>query len=172
MRYKSFTPLALAVCAVCAVSFSSGEARADLFAGGYARATKCVKNCGHGSMFSIGGEVGWGLFAFGLRYGYKDSTSFLFPDLRVLYDLKLPLSFIVTPLVEFSPVATFSSAGKGVDLYLRPGVRVAWAPLKVLAVFLEPIVWDIGFWHKAPGGATSSTVTQGYNFGFGAQFRL
>ncbi|MBM4396390.1 MAG: hypothetical protein FJ087_11930 [Deltaproteobacteria bacterium] len=159
-----------------AASLPSRDAEAKFVVGGYARIVKCVENCQEGSLFTFGGELGGGFSALGIRYGFKDDVHHLIPDLRFFYDFGLPFNLEVTPMLEFSPALAFHPGdAKSIELVLRPGVRVGWSPVSFVAIFVEPILWDISVWSKTWGSGfsrTSTTVAQRYNFGFGAQFRF
>ncbi len=161
---------------------SSSPARADLAAGPLFRVVKCVKNCS-GTLFTFGGEFGGGFTSFAFRYGYKDNTHYLFPDIRLSYTFSLPMSFEVTPLFEFTPMMAFAKVSgvsvKTLQLVLRPGVRVGWSPVPLVCVFVEPFLWDFGVYTKVwassgqgAGFASSNSLVQRYSFGFGALIRF
>jgi len=177
MRVSAFVAVV-----VLGVLAGSREASANLSAGGLFRVVRCAKNCS-GTLFTFGGEIGGGFTTFAFRYGYKSSTHYFFPDFRFSYTFPLPLSLEVTPMLEFTPMITTAKVSgvsvKTLQLILRPGVRVGWSPVDLVSIFVEPFLWDFGFYTKvwASGGGpvasgSSKTLVQRYNFGFGAVVRF
>lgn len=160
----------------------SSIARAEFAVGPLFRVVTCVSNCS-GTLFTFGGELGGGITSFAFRYGYRNSGHYLFPDFRVSYTFSLPMSLEVTPLFEFTPMMKFSKQSgvseKGIQLVLRPGVRVGWAPTSFVSIFVEPILWDFGVYTKVwvSGGLGSHSespkeLVSRYSFGFGALLRF
>lgn len=179
---KRFRPVALGLVVAVLLIAMSPTARADLAAGPLFRVMTCVKNCS-GTLFTFGGEFGGGFTTFAFRYGYRNKTHYLLPDFRFSYTFSLPLSLEITPLFEFTPMfATAKEAGistKVLQLILRPGVRVGWAPIEFVSIFVEPFLWDFGVYTKvwvsgdgASGSSSSKELVSRYTFGFGAQIRF
>lgn len=135
----------------------------------------CLDGC-DGNAFTFGAEAGYKFIAFAVRYGYKDSTHFLIPDFRGYYDFQVVRNLTISPMLEFSPMFMFGDAAKGFNMIIRPGVRVSYAPLPYMMIFIEPFLLDIGVfsktWVDGGGSATSSDVVTRYNLGFGIQTRF
>ncbi|MBI3071286.1 MAG: hypothetical protein HYY84_04080 [Deltaproteobacteria bacterium] len=162
--------------ALCTGALSSNEkpaSAASFGAGVVMRPNFCLKNCST-TVFSIGPEVSWKYFAFAWRFAFEDGVTYHNPDIRFAYEIPLgPIS--VAPLLEFTPMFGSTSGISILQLIIRPGVRVYWKPIPLLALFVEPFALDVGFYSKVSSGSfsmTSSDLSLRYHLGFGAAFRF
>jgi hypothetical protein len=139
------------------------------------RPVVCMSNCGSGTVFSFGAEAGYKFIGLALRYGYKQQMHFLYPDLRFYWEIGMGRNLTLTPLLEFTPQVTTGGGASNLDLVVRPGVRIGWAPVPYMMVFLEPIAVDLSFFHRSSVGSSTRTSTDlraFYTFGFGLQARF
>lgn len=144
------------------------------FAGLIFRPVVCLSEC-DGVITTFGLEAGYKFIGFSLRYGRKDKVNHFYPDIRGYYDIQVTRHLVVTPMIEFTPAIFNVKGGNGIDLILRPGVRVGYAPKPYLLLVVEPLAFDFGLYHKVfsdSGSAESSKFTVGYTFGFAVQTRF
>jgi len=140
------------------------------------RPTFCLDNCGDDGLISFGVEAGYKYIGLGVRYAYKDSTHYMFPDIRGYYDFHVVRNLTITPLIELSPMFSFGDSSKSLTLVVRPGVRIGYAPSPYMMIFLEPILVDLGFysktWLDGHGSVSTTDLVTRYSVGVGIQTRF
>jgi len=144
------------------------------YVGLLARPAVCLSNC-DGTVFTFGAEAGYRFIGLALRYAYRAGGHFFYPDLRLFWEFGLGRNLTLTPLVEFTPQVTTGSGSTCLQLMFRPGVRIGWAPVPYMMLFLEPFAMDVAFYTRlsSPGlTITSYQPVLRYNFGFGLQARF
>jgi hypothetical protein len=133
----------------------------------------CLSKC-EGNFFTFGPEIHGKYAGFALRYGRDSGTNILYPDIRFHYEVRLLRQLGITPFLEITPAYQGGSGVHLFELILRPGVRLAFAPIPELLVFLEPFALDLAFFRyvSTPGGdGTNTDFVVRYSLGFGAQYR-
>ncbi|MBM4396089.1 MAG: hypothetical protein FJ087_10400 [Deltaproteobacteria bacterium] len=182
---RRIAPLLAAAAALAAVVAAPAPAAADPyvdqlyskpgFVGLLLRPVVCIDNCDR-TVFSFGAEAGYKFVALAARYGYAGGTHYVYPDVRFYWDFQVVRNLTVTPLLEFSPEIAKGDQGSTISLFFRPGVRVGYAPAPYFMLFMEPLLFDLGFYHrtspKAGPDVTSKELTFRYEFGFGIQARF
>lgn len=145
------------------------------FVGLLLRPVVCIDKCDR-TVFSFGAEAGYKFIGLAARYGYAGGVHHIYPDLRFFWDFQVVRNLTITPLLEFSPELAKGDSASTLSLFLRPGVRVGWAPAPYMMLFLEPLLFDLGFYHRTSpkvGPTTSSTdLSIRYQLGFGLQARF
>ena len=145
------------------------------FVGLIMRPVVCIQHCDH-TVFSFGAEAGYKFVALAARYGYADGVHHIYPDIRGYYDFQVIRNLTITPELEFTPEISKGDFGSAVSLIVRPGLRVGYAPAPYMMLFMEPLLFDLGFYSRTvpkSGSATSSTdLIFRYEFGFGIQARF
>ncbi len=172
---KSFRLLLAASLFTGALAVTESKSSAASFGAGVVmRPLFCIKNCSGTTVFSVGPEVSFGSFGLAWRFVRDSGITWHMPDIRFAYEIPLgPIS--VAPLVEFTPMFATQDGFTIVQLILRPGVRVYWKPIPLVALFVEPFALDIGFYTRVSGSGASMSSTDTstrYNLGFGAAIRF
>jgi hypothetical protein len=160
--------------AVAAIGGRARPVRADGFVGALFRPVVCLHNCDV-TVYSGGVEGGYRYVALALRYTRNNGGNFLYPDVRLFYDFRLPARFSITPLLEITPSYEWGPDGNQFELTLRPGVRLGWDPVPHLRVFVEPVLIEFGVFTRTGGPSGTGTVTAipiRYAAGAGLQYRF
>lgn len=145
------------------------------FVGALVRPTVCTSNCNAGVIATFGIEGGYKFLGLAFRYGRKDQVNYFYPDLRFYWDFALGRYLTITPLIELSPMVSTGRGATTFQLVLRPGVRLGWSPSPYVRLFLEPFLFDMGFYTRTSVGGkdySSSKFVSHYTFGAGIQARF
>ena len=156
---KSFRLMLAASMFTGALTVTESQSSAASFGDGVVmRPNFCIQNCST-TVFSVGPEVSWKYFAFAWRFAFDSGVTYHNPDIRFAYEIPLgPIS--IAPLIEFTPMFGNASGISILQLILRPGVRVYWKPIPLLALFIEPFALDVGFYTRASAGSLSVTSSE------------
>ena len=147
-----------------------------------------------GTLFTVGFELRFGWFGFGLRGGtggaladsnsydpYGRSTdskvtaSIAALDLRFAFDTELMRRLWLTPFIDMTCSLGFATTSNGKDhtnmrLGPRPGLRVGYALLPYLSVFVEPIALQISLYTQNGGSSMMTDISYGLAFGVSSSF--